>query len=99
MAKISVVIPCYYNEGNIPVTAKALIENEQNFDDDVTFEYIMVDDGSKDNTYAEILKFQAQYPDRVKAIKLTRNFGAINADLAGFHYATGDCNVILSCDL
>jgi len=99
MAKISVIIPCFYNEGNIPVTSKVLIENESKFPKDVTFEYVMVDDGSKDNTWAEILKFQEQYPSKVKAIKLTRNFGAINADLAGFDYATGDCNVILSCDL
>ena len=99
MAKISVIIPCYYNEGNIPVTSKVLIKNESNFPSDVTFEYVMVDDGSKDNTWGEILKFQEQYPAKVKAVKLTRNFGAINADLAGFHYATGNCNVILSCDL
>lgn len=99
MAKISVIIPCYYNEGNIPVTSKVLIENEKKFPDDVQFEYVMVDDGSKDKTWEEILKFQKLYPHKVKGIKLTRNFGAINADLAGFHYATGDCNVILSCDL
>jgi len=99
MDKISIIIPCYYNEENIPVTSKVLIENESMFPSDVTFEYVMVDDGSKDNTWAEILKFQEQYPAKVKAVKLTRNFGAINADLAGFHYATGNCNVILSCDL
>ena len=58
MAKISVIIPCYYNEGNIPVTSKVLIKNESNFPSDVTFEYVMVDDGSKDNTWGEILKFQ-----------------------------------------
>lgn len=99
MPKISVLIPCYYNEKNIPVTAKTLIANENLFTDDVTFEYVMVDDGSQDNTYEELLKFQEQYPDRVKVVKLARNFGSFNAILAGMNYATGDCNVFIAADL
>jgi dolichol-phosphate mannosyltransferase len=99
MPKLSIIIPCYFNEENIPVTAQTLIENERAFDADVEFEYILVDDGSKDNTYEAILAFHKQYPDKVKAVKLASNVGSHNAILAGLHYATGDVCVILAADL
>ena len=99
MAKLSIVIPCYFNEANIPVTTAELINNETLFPSDVSFEYVLVDDGSKDNTYGELLKFKNNYPDKVKVVKLAGNVGSYNAILAGLHYATGDCNVILTADL
>lgn len=99
MPSISVIIPCYYNEKNIPVTAQELLENEKLFPADVRFEYVMIDDGSKDNTYGELLKFKERFPDKVKVIKLSGNFGSYNAILAGMKYATGDCNVVIAADL
>ncbi len=99
MPKLSIIIPCYFNEENIPVTAQTLIENERTFDADVEFEYVLVDDGSKDNTYAAILAFHKQYLGKVKAVKLASNVGSHNAILAGLHYATGDVCVILAADL
>lgn len=99
MPKISIIIPCYYNEGNIPVTTAELINNEALFPSDVTFEYVMVDDGSKDKTFEELVKFKNAYPTKVKVIKLAGNVGSFNAILAGMNYATGDCNVIITADL
>ncbi|WP_210466248.1 glycosyltransferase family 2 protein [Rufibacter roseolus] len=99
MPLLSVIIPCYFNEQNIPVTVKELISNEVNFPSDVAFEYIFVDDGSKDNTFQELLKVKAQYPNKVKVIKLAGNVGSYNAVIAGMEYATGDCAVITSADL
>lgn len=99
MPKVSIIIPCYFNEGNIPVTTAELIQNEQLFPADVEFEYIMVDDGSKDKTLDELVKFKDRYPDKVKVIKLAGNVGSFNAILAGMNYATGDCNVIITADL
>ena len=99
MPQISIIIPCYYNELNIPTTSEELIENEQNFPEGTTFQYVMVDDGSKDNTWEELQKFKAKYPEKVKLIKLSGNFGSYNAILAGMQHATGDCNVIISADL
>lgn len=99
MPKISVIIPSYYNGENIPVTAPRLIENEKLFPPDVEFEYVMVDDGSKDKTFEELKKFQANYPHKVKVIKLARNFGANNASFTGINYASGDCMVVLAADL
>jgi dolichol-phosphate mannosyltransferase len=46
MPLLSVIMPCYFNEQNIPVTIKELISNENNFPADVKFEYVFIDDGS-----------------------------------------------------
>lgn len=99
MAKISIIIPCYYNEGNIPVTGRELIKNEQSFPKGTNFEYIFVDDGSKDKTFDELVKFQSKYPNKVKVIKLAKNVGSNNASLCGISMASGDCCAILAADL
>ncbi|MEO6302108.1 MAG: glycosyltransferase family 2 protein [Bacteroidia bacterium] len=99
MPKISIITPCYFNGDNIPVTFPVLLENEKNFPEGTQLEYIFVDDGSKDNTFEQLKKVQAAHPDKVKVIKLSRNFGANNASFAGICNATGDCCVILSADL
>lgn len=99
MPKISVIIPCYYNELNIPATAAELLNNERRFPSGVEFEYVMVDDGSKDQTLDVLKKFKEQYPQKVKIIKLSGNFGSYNAIQAGMKYATGDCTVVIAADL
>jgi glycosyltransferase involved in cell wall biosynthesis len=99
MPKLSIIIPCYYNEKNIPVTSQELIGNEKHFPADVSFEYVMVDDGSKDGTLQALVQFRDQYPDKVKIVKLSGNFGSYNAIQAGMKYATGDCNVVIAADL
>ncbi|MFC5269354.1 glycosyltransferase family 2 protein [Adhaeribacter terreus] len=99
MPKLSIIIPCYFNEENIPVTAGKLFETEALFPPEVTFEYIFVDDGSKDNTLAELLKIRNANPEKVKVIKLAGNVGSYNAIVAGMEFATGDCNAIITADL
>ncbi|MFN8117411.1 MAG: glycosyltransferase family 2 protein [Bacteroidia bacterium] len=99
MPKLSIIIPCYFNEENIPITKQKLIENEALFEPDVTFEYVMVDDGSKDNTVEELIKFKNEQPGKVKIIKLAGNVGSYNAILAGMNYASGDCCVVIAADL
>lgn len=99
MPKLSIIIPCYFNGENIPITKQRLLENEKLFDNDVTFEYVMVDDGSKDNTVEELIKFRNENPGKVKVIKLAGNVGSYNAILAGMNYATGDCCSVIAADL
>lgn len=99
MPKITVITPCYFNELNIPDYANRMIENEKIFPTDVTFEYLLIDDGSKDGTWNEMVKFQILYPEKVKIIKLVRNFGSTNAVFSSLPYSTGDCNVVISADL
>jgi len=99
MPKLSIIIPCYFNEGNIPVTINELLENEKRFPTEVEFEYVFVDDGSQDNTWNELIKAYNKAPEKVKLIKLVANVGAYTAIVAGMEQATGDFNVILAADL
>jgi len=99
MPTLSIIIPCYFNEENIPITTATLIDNERNFPPDTQFEYVLVDDGSKDATFQAITRFYEQYPHKVKAVKLASNVGSHNAILAGMHHATGDCCAMLAADL
>jgi polyisoprenyl-phosphate glycosyltransferase len=96
MDKLSIVIPVYYNELNIPHLYPKLIEviNNNMFQ----AELIFVDDGSGDNSYNELLKLREK-DNRIKIIKLSRNFGSHIAILAGLSYATGDCATVISADL
>ena len=99
MNKISVIIPCYYNEGNVSQTFNTLQHTFSLWENAVETEFIFVDDGSKDNTYNELLQIHNSFPDKTKIIKLVRNVGSYNALYAGLEYATGDCHVVISADL
>jgi dolichol-phosphate mannosyltransferase len=99
MPKISVVIPCYFNAGNIPDLASELIQNESLFEPDVTFEYILVDDDSGDRTWEKLKEFKADFPDKVTVLKLARNIGSYNAIHHGLERASGDSIVVMAADL
>ena len=99
MPKLSVIVPCYFNEANIPVTTRALLANEARFPPGVTVEYVLVDDGSGDGTVAALRAFQRAHPTRVSVVELASNVGSYNAIVAGMAHATGDCNVIITADL
>ena len=72
MALISIVIPSFNEEQNIPRTAAVLTEIlEKN---EISFELIFVSDGSKDGTYEEVRKLSEQ-DKRIKGAEFSRNFG------------------------
>jgi len=96
MPKISIVIPVYFNELNLPSLMERLLALSKN--SEFEFEYIFVDDGSKDKSFP-LLQEIASKDDRVKLIKLSRNFGSFVASLAGIRNATGDCLTVISADL
>jgi polyisoprenyl-phosphate glycosyltransferase len=62
------------------------------------YELLFVDDGSRDDTYAQLKSFAATDP-RVRLIKFSRNFGHQIAISAGIDYARGECVVIMDVDL
>ena len=99
MARLSIIIPCYYNASNIPHTLDRLFAMEQDLPADTKVEYVLVDDGSGDETYAELQKSQSANPGRIVAIRLAGNVGSYNAILAGMSYAQGDCCTVISADL
>ncbi len=94
----SIIIPVYYNEKVVSITLTALREQVIVPNDSMRFEVIFVDDGSGDGSLAELLTLREQNPDLVKVIKLTRNFGQVNAVLAGLELARGRSMVIMSAD-
>ncbi|MGN7761965.1 glycosyltransferase family 2 protein [Paenibacillus sp. 22594] len=95
--KLSIVVPVYYNELNIPHTIPRL-QNLENIITDCDFEFVFVDDGSKDNSFSMLMEAKQQDP-RIKVIKLSRNFGSMSAIQAGLRYTTGDCVGIIAADL
>ncbi|GAB3856347.1 glycosyltransferase family 2 protein [Hymenobacter terrigena] len=99
MPKLSVIVPCYFNEDNIPVTVRELVANETNFPPEVTFEYVFVNDGSGDDTLGALQRAQALYPGRIRIVDLAGNVGSYNAIVAGMAYATGDCLSIITADM
>ncbi len=98
MTKISFVIPCFNNEENIDDLFTSLIENEKQFSD-VDFEYVMVDDASKDKTFDALKKWQIKYIDKVKLKQLTKNIGSHKAVFKGLNSVTGDCVIVMAADL
>ena len=99
MPKLSVIIPCYYNEDNIPVTARELVANEANFPPEVSFEYVFVNDGSGDDTLGALRRAQSQFPGRIRVVDLAGNVGSYNAIVAGMAHATGDCLAVITADM
>ncbi len=97
MKKISLVIPCYNEEDSLKFLYKELekVSGEMPYFD---FEYIFVDDGSKDNTLKN-LKELAAYDSKTTYISFSRNFGKEAAMYAGLCNATGDYVAIMDADL
>ncbi|HPU63838.1 MAG TPA: glycosyltransferase family 2 protein [Mobilitalea sp.] len=95
-ALLSVVIPIYQEgdhiKSSVKVIEQVLIEHG------LFYEFILVDDGSKDNTWSE-LKSLAGGNDRMTAIRLSRNFGKESAICAGLEYAGGDMVLVMDADL
>lgn len=99
MAKLSVIVPCYFNEDNIPITVRELVANEARFPAEVEFEYVFVDDGSRDKTLQALLVARTQYPERIRVVELVGNVGSYNAIVAGMAHATGDCMAVITADM
>jgi polyisoprenyl-phosphate glycosyltransferase len=97
MSLISVVIPVYYNESSLDLLAERL-DGLSKAHPYHSFEFIFVDDGSEDQSYAVLTRI-ASCDSRVKLIKLIRNFGSNIAILAGMSHALGDCVCFIAADL
>jgi glycosyltransferase involved in cell wall biosynthesis len=94
----SIIIPVYFNEVVVSVTMESLHREVIEKNQKLTCEVIFVDDGSEDSSFDELIKLQEQYSAIVKVVKLTRNFGQVNAIMAGLSLASGKCVVIMSAD-
>lgn len=99
MELLSVIVPCYNEEENVHYFYEELMKNESFFKKRaLDVEVIYVNDGSKDNTVAEVKKLN-ENDKRVKLVSFSRNFGKEAAIFAGFEKAKGDYVVMMDADL
>lgn len=99
MEKISVVVSCYNEEKALPLFYEEMERvRKQDFGDAIQFEYIFVNDGSKDKTL-EIIKSLRAQDSKVRYVSFSRNFGKEAAMLAGLEASTGDYVTLMDADL
>ena len=97
MKIVTILIPAYNEEevlGSLFDRLDGLANSIKNY----KFEFLFVNDGSRDNTL-EIIKSQAKKDSRVSYINLSRNFGKEIAMIAGIDHVRGDAMVIIDADL
>ena len=97
MKKISLVVPMYSEEEMIPLFFEKMNEVLEQIKD-YKFEFVLVNDGSKDNTL-KLLKEQKKKQNNIKIVSFSRNFGHEAAVCAGFAHADGDAAIVMDADL
>ena len=96
MSRISIVIPAFNEEENVPLICNILESVLEK--GNINYDIIVVDDGSTDNTW-KVIEQLHRAKGNVGGIKLSRNFGHQNALMAGLHVAKGDAVITMDADL
>lgn len=94
---VELIVPCYNESAVLKMfydESCRVINSIKNYD----FNFIFIDDGSKDNTLS-IMKELAENDERVKYISFSRNFGKESAMFAGLKNSKGDYAVVMDADL
>lgn len=97
MKTITIIIPCYNEAQSLPLLHAELCKLSES-ESGYNWEYLFINDGSRDTTIEELEKLHTQ-DKRCNYVDLSRNYGKEVALLAGFDYTTGDCAVIMDADL
>ena len=97
MKKVSIIIPCHNESGNIPLLQDRLLSMMNSL---AAYEWqvVMIDDGSSDGTFRAMMEARER-DGRFAIVGLSRNFGKERAMLAGFDLVGGDCCVVMDADL
>jgi len=98
MKTISIILPVFNEEENVPLVYGQLKEAIREAKDKYLFEFIFVDDGSSDNSFLVLEKIASLDKD-VKIISFSRNFGHQMVLTAGYDHSTGDAIICLDSDL
>ena len=96
MKTMSIVLPAYNEEQMIENTARIIPELME--EENISYELVFVNDGSKDLTWEKIVKVSEENPN-IKGVCFSRNFGKEGAVFAGIANASGDCVAVMDCDL
>ena len=98
MEILTAIVPCFNEEAVIPMFYDEIMRVAELMKNEVEFEVIMVDDGSKDKTLELIRGLRAK-DKRIKVISFSRNFGKEAAMYAGLTHAHGDYVAVIDADL
>lgn len=94
---LSIIVPVYNEEETIPLLYQAVMEAMEPVSQ--SWEMILVDDGSKDQSLPKLEALALKDPHHIKVVGLRRNFGQTAAIAAGIDYAVGDIIVLIDADL
>jgi len=94
---VSVVVPVY-NEAEVIGEMYRRLTHVASTLPDLDYELVVVDDGSRDESYASLVSLARTDP-RLRVLKLSRNFGHQTAITAGIDVARGDAVVVIDADL
>jgi glycosyltransferase involved in cell wall biosynthesis len=97
MKKISILIPAYNEQAVLPLLFKRL-QGLANKESDYEFEFLFVNDGSRDDTL-RLIQQASTVDTRINYINLSRNYGKEIAMIAGLDHVKGDATVIIDADL
>lgn len=103
--RLAIVMPCFNEEEIIQSSGKKIITllNRMILNKEINTKsfIVFVDDGSMDSTWSLILKIKLKYKEKIKAIKLSRNYGHQNALMAGLEMSkiAADCIITIDADL
>jgi glycosyltransferase involved in cell wall biosynthesis len=97
MSELSLVIPIYNEEENLPLLMEAI--NAALNPLQRSWEVVFVDDGSSDNSLTVLRSFAQYQPECVRVISFRRNFGQTAAIAAGIDHSQGDIIVLLDADM
>lgn len=95
--KISIVVPCYNEEESLPIFYEEITKVSKKLKE-VVFEYIFINDGSKDKTLS-ILRELSKKDSKVRYVSFSRNFGKEAGMFAGLEATTGDYVAIMDADM
>ena len=97
MTEISLVVPVYNEEENLPLLHEAIQQALTSIGK--AWEVIFVDDGSRDKSLSVLETLVQQDPEHVRVVVFRRNFGQTAAITAGVDYALGDTIILLDADM
>lgn len=97
MPNISLVVPVYNEEKNIPLLIEAIQRTFQPLA--YSWEVVLVDDGSQDGSLQVLTQLAEKDPDCLRVVSFRRNFGQTAAIAAGLDYARGEIIVLLDADM
>jgi len=97
MPNLSLVVPVYNEEKNLPLLVEAIRAALDPLP--YTWEVVLVDDGSEDNSLQVLTKLAEEHSEHLRVVSFRRNFGQTAAIAAGLDYAKGETIVLLDADM